>query len=50
MSEERNRILTDHLSSMLFAPTNPSERNLKDEHVKGDIISSGDISVEWKIQ
>ncbi len=53
MPEERNRILTDHLSNMLFAPTNTAERNLKDEHVTGEIINSGDISVEvvkeaWK--
>lgn len=53
MPEERNRILTDHLSSMLFAPTNTAERNLKDEHVTGEIINSGDISIEvvkeaWK--
>lgn len=53
MPEERNRILTDHLSSMLFAPTKTGVRNLKDEHVAGKIVNSGDVSVEvvreaWK--
>ena len=53
MPEERNRILTDHLSDLLFAPTGTAVRNLKDEHAAGRIISSGDVSVEvvneaWK--
>jgi UDP-N-acetylglucosamine 2-epimerase (non-hydrolysing) len=53
MPEERNRILTDHLSDLLFAPTGTAARNLKDEHAAGRIISSGDVSVEvvneaWK--
>ncbi|HZD35647.1 MAG TPA: UDP-N-acetylglucosamine 2-epimerase (non-hydrolyzing) [Nitrososphaeraceae archaeon] len=53
MPEERNRILTDHLSDLLFAPTNTAVRNLQDEHATGRIINSGDVSVEvvaeaWK--
>jgi UDP-N-acetylglucosamine 2-epimerase len=53
MPEERNRILTDHLSDLLFAPTGTAVRNLKDEHTSGRIINSGDIAVEvvneaWK--
>ena len=53
MPEERNRILTDHLSDLLFAPTGTAARNLKDEHSAGRIINSGDVSVEvvneaWK--
>ena len=53
MAEELNRILTDHSSDMLFAPTDTAVRNLKNEHVAGRIINSGDISVEvveeaWK--
>lgn len=53
MPEELNRILTDHSSDMLFAPTDTAVRNLKNEHVAGRIINSGDISVEvveeaWK--
>jgi UDP-N-acetylglucosamine 2-epimerase len=53
MPEERNRILTDHLSDLLFAPTCTATKNLKDEHAAGRIINSGDVSVEvineaWK--
>lgn len=53
MPEERNRILTDHLSNILFAPTETAVKNLKHENVMGDIVNSGDISVElvryaWK--
>jgi UDP-N-acetylglucosamine 2-epimerase len=53
MPEERNRILTDHLSDLLLAPTGTAATNLKNEHAAGRIINSGDISVEvineaWK--
>ena len=46
MPEETNRILTDHLSRYLFAPTQTAIKNLKRENVSGKIISTGDISVE----
>jgi len=46
MPEETNRILTDHISEYLFAPTNTAVKNLKDEHVTGKIIYSGDVSME----
>ncbi len=46
MPEERNRILTDHISDLLFAPTDTAARNLKVENVAGKVINSGDISVE----
>ncbi|MGH9979333.1 MAG: UDP-N-acetyl glucosamine 2-epimerase [Nitrososphaeraceae archaeon] len=46
MPEERNRILTDHLSDLLFAPTCTASTNLKEEHTTGRIVNSGDISVE----
>ena len=53
MPEERNRILTDHLSDLMLAPTGTAATNLKNEHAAGRIINSGDISVEvineaWK--
>jgi UDP-N-acetylglucosamine 2-epimerase (non-hydrolysing) len=38
MPEEINRRLTDHISDILFAPTKESEKNLKNEGVKDDII------------
>ena len=46
MPEEINRILTDHLSNYLFAPTDTAIENLNKENVSGKIIFSGDISVE----
>jgi UDP-N-acetylglucosamine 2-epimerase (non-hydrolysing) len=46
MPEETNRILTDHLSDYLFAPTAAALKNLKIEHVNGRIIHTGDLSVE----
>ncbi len=46
MPEETNRILTDNLSDLLFAPTKSSIMNLKNENNLGKIIRSGDLSVE----
>ena len=46
MPEETNRILTDHLSDYLFAPTTAAIKNLKREHVNGRVIHTGDVSVE----
>ena len=46
MPEETNRILTDHLSDYLFAPTSAALKNLKREHVNGRVFHSGDVSVE----
>lgn len=45
MPEEINRVLTDHVSSILFAPTQTARNNLKNEgipdekiHVTGDVM------------
>ena len=46
MPEETNRILTDHLSDYLFAPTCTAVKNLEREHVHGKVAHSGDLSVE----
>lgn len=46
MPEEINRILTDHISDYLFAPTQAALNNLKKENPYGKIILSGDLSVE----
>ncbi|MFW5781776.1 MAG: non-hydrolyzing UDP-N-acetylglucosamine 2-epimerase [Candidatus Muiribacteriaceae bacterium] len=43
MPEEKNRILTDHISSILFCPTEEAEKNLHNENVWGRIIRTGDI-------
>ena len=34
MPEEINRVLTDHVSDLLFAPTKTAVRNLHDENIK----------------
>ncbi len=46
MPEENNRILTDHLSDYLFAPTRNAVTNLKNEKITGRIFYTGDLSVE----
>ena len=43
MSEERNRIVTDHLSSMLFCPTLQSIVNLNKEGITEGIHFTGDV-------
>ena len=44
--EEVNRLLTDHLSDYLFAPTRNAVNNLKTEKIRGQIYYTGDLSVE----
>jgi len=46
MPEEINRVLTDHASNYLFAPTQTAVKILKSENVFGKVIYTGDISVE----
>lgn len=44
MPEEINRVLTDHASSLLFAPTQIAVRNLAAEGIAGDrVIQVGDV-------
>ena len=43
MPEEINRILTDHLSSMLFCPTFQAVRNLAKEGITEGIFNAGDV-------
>jgi UDP-GlcNAc3NAcA epimerase len=44
MPEELNRILTDHLSSLLFTPTETATRNLTYEGITGDKVQQvGDV-------
>ena len=46
MPEEINRILTDHISNFLYSPTETAINNLKLENIQGEVIYTGDISVE----
>ena len=54
MPEEINRVLIDHLSTLLFCPTAHSVANLKNEgvvegvHHSGDVMLDGFISSGWQ--
>jgi len=41
MPEEINRVLTDHASDLLFAPTGASVRNLEREGISGERVRTG---------
>ena len=43
MPEENNRIISDHLSTLLFCPTKNSVENLKKENLTKSVFFSGDI-------
>jgi UDP-GlcNAc3NAcA epimerase len=44
MPEEINRVLTDHVSSLLFTPTATANRNLANEGIAGDLVQQvGDV-------
>lgn len=43
MPEEQNRILTDHISTLLLCPTNVAVDNLFKEGLKKNIILTGDV-------
>jgi UDP-GlcNAc3NAcA epimerase len=43
MPEEQNRILTDHISDLLFCPTQTAVDNLKKEGITTGVIKTGDI-------
>lgn len=46
MPEEINRILTDHLSSLLFCPTFASVQNLTREGITEGVFHTGDVMAE----
>lgn len=43
MPEEINRIITDHISTVLFCPTINSKQNLINENIKKNVFVCGDI-------
>lgn len=43
MPEERNRVQTDRLADVLFAPTETAQRNLLREKVRGRVHRTGDV-------
>lgn len=43
MPEEINRVLTDHISDLLFAPTQISIKNLKAEGISNGVYHTGDV-------
>ena len=43
MPEEINRVLTDHVSNLLFAPTQLAVDNLKKEGITNDVFLVGDV-------
>jgi len=44
--EEVNRVLTDHVSSLLFAPTQTAVDNLKKEGIVNGVYLSGDVMLD----
>lgn len=46
MPEELNRVLTDHLSALLLAPSDTAVENLRREHVAGAVEQVGDVMVD----
>ncbi len=46
MPEEINRIITDHISSLLFCPTLESVKNLKKEGINKNVYWTGDLTAD----
>jgi UDP-N-acetylglucosamine 2-epimerase (non-hydrolysing) len=46
MPEEHNRVMIDHISEYLFAPTEVSEQHLQDDGVAGDVFVVGNTIVD----
>ena len=46
MPEERNRIVVDHVSQMLYAPTDTAIANLQREGISRGVIKSGDVMLD----
>ena len=46
MPEEHNRVIIDHISELLFPPTEEAQQNLIEDNVKGRIIVTGNTVVD----
>ncbi len=46
MPEEHNRVMIDHISDLLFAPTEQSRANLEQDNVRGRIVLTGNTIVD----
>jgi len=46
MPEEINRVLTDHMSSFLFCPTDAAVKNLKKEGITKNVFKVGDVMLD----
>ena len=46
MPEEVNRVLTDHLSSLLFCPTDTAVANLAREGIVAGVVQTGDVMLD----
>ena len=44
--EEHNRRMVDHVSDILFSPTEVSSKNLHDEHVHGEVHTVGNTVID----
>lgn len=50
MAEEINRVVTDHLSSLLFCPSSNSAQNLEREGITQGVTISGDVMYDVMLQ
>jgi len=50
MPEEHNRVMIDHISDFLFAPTEEAKQNLLNDNVKGQIYVTGNTIVDAVLQ
>ncbi|KKG29083.1 non-hydrolyzing UDP-N-acetylglucosamine 2-epimerase [Methanosarcina sp. 2.H.T.1A.15] len=46
MPEEINRVITDHISNILFCPTDTAVMNLKNEGITEGVYNVGDVMVD----
>ena len=50
MPEEINRVLTDHVSTLLFCPTTAAIKNLEREGIVSNVWSTGDVMFDVALQ